>query len=239
MARPAENQLALHLPLRPAFDRGHFVVGRSNAEALAWIDNWPRWPGAGLVIHGPAGSGKTHLAHLWCQASAATLIEARMLSRRIGPEFLGKPDAIAVDGIDRLDDEETLFHAINAISQAGASLLVTSRTPPGAWSFASPDLASRLRALSAVRLDPPDDDLLASVLRKQFQDRQLMVSPPVIRYLVRHMERAFSAARRIVDLIDRRSFKDRRRVTVPLAKACLAALERGGEPAGESGALRR
>ena len=41
------------------------LVAPSNEAAVAWIDRWPDWPGSALVVHGPPGSGKTHLAEVW------------------------------------------------------------------------------------------------------------------------------------------------------------------------------
>ena len=46
-----------------------FPRRRRNEAAVAWLDRWPDWPGPGLAVHGPAGSGKTHIAHVF-QAGA-------------------------------------------------------------------------------------------------------------------------------------------------------------------------
>jgi chromosomal replication initiation ATPase DnaA len=68
--------------------------------------------------------------------------------------------------------------------------------------------------------------LLAALLVKQLQDRQLTVLPGVVAYLARHMERSFAAARRIVRELDRASLRARRPITLPLARAVLAPTSR-------------
>ena len=65
------TQLALDLRHRVAMGREDFLVSPSNADAVAWIDRWPDWPGPALVIVGPPGSGKTHLGQVWRQPAGA------------------------------------------------------------------------------------------------------------------------------------------------------------------------
>ncbi len=50
------TQLAIDLPHRPALGRADFLVSDCNAAALQWIERWPEWPSAALVLYGPAGS---------------------------------------------------------------------------------------------------------------------------------------------------------------------------------------
>ncbi|HYW33711.1 MAG TPA: hypothetical protein VE872_01030, partial [Candidatus Bathyarchaeia archaeon] len=78
--------------------------------------------------------------------------------------------------------------------------------------------ASRLAAMPAVRIDPPDEVLVEGLLVKLFADRQLAVQPEVVAYLVRRMERSFEAVRRTVARLDRESLARRRPVTLPLAR---------------------
>ncbi|MBT3808848.1 MAG: DNA replication protein, partial [Rhodospirillaceae bacterium] len=63
------RQLVLDLGHRTARGRSDFLVSRSNAEAVEWMDRWPDWPARALAIWGPAASGKTHLGHVWCDVS--------------------------------------------------------------------------------------------------------------------------------------------------------------------------
>jgi hypothetical protein len=59
------EQLVFDLPVRPAMGRDDFFVTGSNAAALAQVDGWRDWPFGKLVLVGPEGAGKTHLAHVW------------------------------------------------------------------------------------------------------------------------------------------------------------------------------
>ena len=111
------------------------------------------------------------------------------------PAEPGAHRACALDDADPVLDEQALLSIYNRLQERRGHLLLTARTPVGAWTLRLPDLASRLRAAPAVAIGAPDDALLGAVLLKLFADRQLVVSEAVIEYLVRRMERSFDAAK--------------------------------------------
>ncbi len=81
-----------------------------------------------------------------------------------------------------------------------------------------PDLASRLASVPAVAVLPPDDTLLAAVLAKHFADRQVDVAPEVIAYLVKQIERSFTAAETMARRLDRAAMRARGPITIKLAR---------------------
>jgi chromosomal replication initiation ATPase DnaA len=217
------TQLAFELPRRESFGRADLFVSDSNAAALGWIDRWPGWPSPVLVLHGPTGAGKTHLAHLWCQRTGAGLVSGETLGEAHVALMLARSGAnFAVDNADH-GPEATLLHMFNACVEVGSSLLLTAREAPGGWRPALPDLGSRLRAIPAVGIGPPDDALLGAVLLKHFADRQLRVGRELIAYLVRHMERSFAGAAEIAAALDQAALRRQGAITIPLAKEFLAA----------------
>lgn len=102
--------------------------------------------------------------------------------------------------------------------ESARGLLITGREPPARWAVALPDLASRLKALTAVGIQPPDDEMFAAILVKLFADRQIAIGPEVVTYLVRRIDRSFDAARRIVAAADESAMAEGRAITVPLVK---------------------
>jgi len=222
------SQLPLAFEHRPALGAEDFLVAAPNREAVLWLDRWPDWPAPALAIHGPPGCGKTHLAHVFRARSGADLVAAGEIGVALAAAARATPRALAIDDADEaLADETAFLHLHNLIAGAGGHLLITARDAPARWGIALPDLRSRLSAAPAVALRPPDDELLAAVLAKQFSDRQLRVGDDVRRFLLARMERSFDAARRIVAALDRAALAGRRNITVPLAREVLAAL--GGD----------
>ena len=216
------EQLALDLPVREALGREDFLVAPANALALDAIDGWRDWPGGKLVLIGPEGSGKTHLAHVWAAEAGACVAAARALGP---PERLAAAGRVVVEDAERIAGdraaEEALFHLHNMLAAADGRLLVTARCAPARWSLALPDLASRMQAAGLARLEPPDDALLSALLVKLFADRQIAVSPALVRYLLPRMERSFAAARALVAALDARALRRGRPVTRALAAELL------------------
>ena len=222
MSRPA--QLPLSLPPFPALGLRTFVVSESNCaafEAVAGADG----PVRRLALSGPAGSGKTHLAAIWAEATGAERLEATDLAPDTITALPGLP-AVVIERGDRIADldparraaaEEAFFHLLNLTAAEGIALLVTGRRPPARWDIATPDVRSRLAALVHVPIGPPDDVLLSSILAKLFADRQMTVGSDVIEYLLVRMERSFAAAEKVADRLDRMALAGRRRITKRLA----------------------
>ena len=233
------GQLALDLPARPALGRADFIVAPANGLALALVDSWPGWPSGRLAVAGPAGSGKTHLAHVWAARSGARLLPAAALPE-LDPADWPSDGGLVVEDADRLEAlgptaaraaEEALFHLCNRLSAGGGSLMVSGRSAPAFWPLRLPDLASRLAAAPVAALEPPDDGLLAAVLVKLFADRGIGVGPEVIRYLVARMDRSFAAAERLVADLDRAGLARGRPVSVRLAAEVLAEAGSGAPEA--------
>lgn len=215
----SENrQGAFDLPVETRFGRGDFLVSDSNRAALELIERWPDWPARALALYGPQGSGKTHLAHLWCARSGAALIAGDAAALN---EPAALPLAVAVDNAERAA-ERTLLHLYNLCLERGGTLLLTLPAPPAALKIGLADLASRLRSLPVAGIAPPDDALLTAVLLKHFGDRGIGVAPQVVAYLVPRMERSFTAAAALAARLDRLSLESGRKVTVKLAREVLA-----------------
>jgi chromosomal replication initiation ATPase DnaA len=222
----ADEQFVFDLPYRTSLTRDDFIAAAANAGALGWIDRWPDWHAPALALFGPAGAGKSHLARIWLDRAGARDIAPEVLGNAALPSLLGAARAVLIDGADRAA-EEPLLHLFNMVAERGGHVLVVAREPPGRWGIALPDLRSRLLAVPAIGVAPPDEELIATLLIKLFADRRLPVSRDVANFLARRLERSFVAAQDAVTRLDRASLADRRRITVPLARRVLGFGEDG------------
>jgi chromosomal replication initiation ATPase DnaA len=225
-AAPAHPQATLGLPSpgRPAQRREDFILSPANAHAAALTAQWREWPQARLALCGPAGSGKTHLTHVFMAESGAARIDAAALRAETAPALLAR-GALAVEDVDRMGAgaEAALFHLMNLARQQRAALLLTGRPAPARWPVSLPDLASRLAALTPARLSPPDDALLEAVIAKAFVDRSLTFEPALPRWLALRIERSFAAAHAAVARLDAESLARHRPLTRRLAAELLPA----------------
>lgn len=224
MGQPA-MQIPLDLGHRTAMGRDDFLIAQGNQDAVAWIDLWPEWPAPALILYGPVASGKSHLCAVWRERADAKAIDARTLNENSAREIAEGKHHIVLDDIDALignvAGEKGLFHLYNIFKEEKRSLLLTMCEPPVRRAFALPDLASRLRAAPAVAIREPDDQILAAVLVKLFNDRQLRVSEDVITYILPRIDRSFEAVRALVNAIDSRTLAEKKAVSIPLVKTLL------------------
>ena len=72
--RVQPRQLAFALPHAESLTRDNFLEGPANAAGLALVDSWPEWPNRIMLLVGPEGSGKSHLAAIWAEQAGARSI---------------------------------------------------------------------------------------------------------------------------------------------------------------------
>lgn len=209
------RQLALALDHAESHAREDFLPGPCNEAALKLIESWPDWPAKAVALVGPEGSGKSHLASIWAAAAGARAISGRALGQNLLPSALATGVLVVEEAAAA--DERALFHLINLAREQDAFLLFTGRSAPSVWPVAIPDLASRLRALPVIALQPPDDAMLRGVIIKLAADRQLGLDESVVRYLSLHVERSFAAARAAVIALDNEALRQGRAPTRALA----------------------
>lgn len=216
------TQLLLPFPEQPDYAAADFLQAASNADALAWLRDAASWPGGRLVIWGEEGCGKTHLLSVWAAMSGGSL--------QAGSALRGLPErpgggGLAIDDADRPAEEIALLHLLNAAQEAAVPVLMAARQPPARWLLRLPDLASRVRGAAAVRVLPPEDDLLRALLARLLSTRQIAVTEEVQAWLLRRLPRTPAAMREAAAALDREALTDGRAVTRAIAARVLGRIE--------------
>ncbi len=215
------RQLAFALPHAESLTRDNFLEGPANEAGLALVDSWPDWPNRIMLLVGPEGSGKSHLASIWAEQAGARATSAHALTAAAVPGALATGALVVEDLKPRGFDERAMFHLMNLAREDEAYVLMTARLAPSAFEVELRDLRSRLRAVPAVSLLPPDDLLFRSLIVKFCADRQLSVDEAVVSYLSTRIERSYAAVRQAVELLDTEALRLGRPVTRALAAELL------------------
>ncbi|MCI0598086.1 MAG: DnaA/Hda family protein [Beijerinckiaceae bacterium] len=229
-ARAPHPQLTLTFAPEPGYERENFFVSESNERAYGIIELWPNWPDPMLLLTGPPGAGKSHLGAIWASNaragihSAYSLAAADIDALATGPLLLEDADAIG-------EAEAELFHLVNLMRERRVALVLTAKTPPGAWGLRTADLLSRLRLAPMAALGPPDDALMRAVLIKLLIERQLIVDTSVISYIAIRLERSLDAARSFVGALDCEALARQCRITKAIAGDVLRSMRGEGESA--------
>ena len=209
------EQLIFNLSRRQAFNREDFFVSKTNSLAVKILENWKNVSSSGLIIVGPPSCGKTHLAAVWSKETSAKSYNISNfvgidLNHLIDEKFIVLEDVEKLEFISkdkRLIIEENILHIFNSLSANKGKILFTSCKFPRFWEIGLKDLLSRLMTLTTLELNIPDDNLLAAVMAKQFQDRQINVDDEVLTYAISRMERSFLFAKTLVEALDVESLK--------------------------------
>jgi chromosomal replication initiator protein len=153
----------------------------ANELALQAVTEVIRDPGtrySPLVLHGPRGAGKTHLAHATGNALLARLGESAVVACASGEAFVQEliasiqsgsverwrsryraVDALVIDGIQALDgkerSQEEFFHLFNVLHQKGRQIVLTSDRPLGGFRLLEDRLRTRFEAGLVVHVGVP------------------------------------------------------------------------------------
>lgn len=214
-------QQVLNLSSKPTYEAGDFFVSATNNIAYRWIESWPNWPGHCLILHGPKGCGKTHLAHIWKARAGAEIVLFEDLKNHNLDDLCQSHKTLIIENVPEAFDEQILFHLYNSVQQAGGYVLLTSAIPPLNWKMLLPDLRSRIHGALHAEIMPADDDLLRAMMRKVFSDEQVIVSDQILDYLLNHHDRSFVELFKTVQKINTFAYATKRKITLPLVKDVL------------------
>lgn len=215
-------QLTMPFANTTSYHAADYVRGEANAAACDAVERWPDWPYSLLLMYGVAGSGKTHLAHVFAARANAAFIPPQRVGMATADQILTGHHAWVLDDVEAVTDESALAQLINHVRARGDYLLLTARVPVPLQHWRLPDLTSRLRALPAIGLDTPDDCLMGAVIAKLAADLQLRIPPEVVGYLMTHLERSYDAISAAVSALDAASLAMRKPVTVALARGVIS-----------------
>lgn len=222
------QQLALAVALPDPQDFEHFHAGPNGAAVQTLRALLDAEDGSSLLLHGPTGSGKTHLVEaLLKEAQEAglrsVLLDVTTLS--ISSRALETAPLLCIDGLDAAplgeDQALTLIRLLDARRQRAVATLVTARKPAAQLTLPRPDLATRLAGFASFGLRPLSDDDRIGLLRLRASTRGLTLSLEVACYLLKHLPRDVASLLAAVDALDQAALATRRGLTIPLVQETL------------------
>jgi chromosomal replication initiator protein len=229
-----------------------FVVGACNRVAHASAQSVVETPGDGpnpLVLHGPVGTGKTHLLEGiyagvrknrpgWrvCFVTAENFTNRFVQAMRLGKlgafrKHFRECDVLLLDDLHFLATkkatQEEFQHTFDSLQQDGKQLVLTCDCHPKLGDDFAPELADRLLGGAVWGLTPPDAETRLDLLRvKSVQTHEVPLPEPVLRHLaerlrgnVRELEGALHSLRHFSRVMGRP-------VDLELAREALADLLR-------------
>tara|TARA_B100000927_G_scaffold47085_1_gene34256 strand:- start:1180 stop:1860 length:681 start_codon:yes stop_codon:yes gene_type:complete len=214
-------QLTIEMPKRTALGREDFLVNDKNKAAVDFIDNFYKEPIKLGILIGPKGCGKTHLVNVLCKSLEGIKWCFLYPENKDIYDIFNTNDVIIIEDINSFNSkqkEEFLFHSINLSRELNKALLLTSSQKVSKLNFKTLDLVSRLEAMSSAFIEEPDDILMEALIIKLFNDRQILVKPNTIKFLMQRIERSYLGVSEIIELIDKVSLSQKKSVSIKLIK---------------------
>ena len=226
MGGPASTfmqQLALDIALAPSYAAEDIAITPANAGLIDMLDAEPELHGAGILLYGPEGSGKTHLAWRWANKHNALFLAPERVGTAPAEILLQGRARVVLDGIERIRHWPALVALLNEIRSRQGQVLVTADAPPGLAPVPLADAQSRLMGLVALGIPDPDDALLEAHLRKRFSDWHWQVEPALFDYLLPRLPRDYSGLGAWMHRLQRMMEEQPKRLTIPLLRPLLEA----------------
>ncbi len=228
------GQYLLKFPSTTYMGEEDFLVASCNETAYKAIKIWPYWQHFALNIFGPKCSGKSHLAHIWINRIQKSLprpiqipiIPAQNINLKNINKLSNEHPFLVIENLDGNINEEAFFHLYNHYNVPEKFILFTSELPPSKLHIKLPDLRSRLNIIPAIEILQPDDAMLTALIVKLFNDRQTIISPEILDYILNHTERSFDFVTRLVEEIDDISWTIGRTVSIPIIRNALQNLNK-------------
>lgn len=224
------KQIPLKFMHQPFLKREDFIASSCNIEALAMVDAWQEWNNFAICIYGIKGSGKTHLAHIFAENvklfdsayPRVPIVKAVDIDLEDVHRLFEESKILVVEDIDDEDiNQEAMFHLYNLYRNESGQILFTATTPPARTHFSLADLQSRLNSIPAIEIREADSELLSMLILKLFADRQVIISPDVVSYIINNAERSFTYVENLIEEVDAISISKKRAISIPIVKEAM------------------
>jgi len=230
---------------------GDFVVGPCNRVAYAAAQGVVEAPGEGanpIVLHGPVGTGKTHLlegiyaglrrAHpdwrvlyLTSEDFTNRFVQAMRLNKLAGfRKQFRECDALLVDDLhffaSKKATQAEFLHTFDALLADGRQMVLTCDCHPRLADDFTPELTDRLLGGVVWGLTPPDAETRLAILRTKSLREGKPLSDEVLRFLAEQLRGNVRELEGAVQSIQHYSRVTGRAIDVPLVQEAVAELLR-------------
>jgi hypothetical protein len=212
------EQLILPEYNHPKYKSDDYIISTSNSLAYNVVMDFPSGDNRILLINGPKHSGKSFLLNLWRFNRNAIVIDdiSKIDLTNISAKL------IAIDDIDKIKDEDSLFHLFNFCQQENIALLMTATDY---HNFQLKDLSSRIKATKGACLTRPDDSMIQIFIAKHFSDIGLKVPNKILSFAASHLERDFMTIKHFIALINKQSLKFNKKISLDLVRRIIFSLQ--------------
>lgn len=227
------------------------VVGESNQLAAVAAREIAANPGQKynpLFVHGPAGTGKTHLLEaIYCEvrkrfpdsqvlyltAEAFINYFTQAQRERTMPSFRQRfrnVDVLLVDDIDFFDakrgTQEELLHTMTQLQSHGRQVVVSADRHPRMLGNLRDELTTRFQAGLVCRLEAPDERVREEFVRRKAQQLGAEFTSDALAFVARRFRTNVREIEGALNSLDTHHAATQERISLTVARRVLGQLER-------------
>ena len=232
MKQVAQLTLMVQLPDDETFDSYKSDLNLGIVSQLKdFIEQKHKTPHS-LYLFGLSNSGKSHLLH----ASSTYAAKKGKSSVCLSCAELMKLPVEVLDGLEQidlicLDDihliagdkgwQQAIFDLYNRVLEQNNYLLISGDESAQQLGISLPDLVSRLTWGLTEQVKPLDDEEKIIALQHRATQRGLFLSDEVVKFLLNRLSRDMGSLIRSLDVLDKASIQEQRKITIPFIKEVL------------------
>ncbi len=227
------RQLPLNLRLKDSSSFENYLNGGNAAAvehvrtAIALLAHGEKSESV-LFLHGPAGTGRTHLLQAACREAHHAGLGAMYVplgEAGIVPALLENLEGVALVCLDEVERiagneewERALFALVERLRVAGGMLIAAGARPPRELGLKLPDLATRLGWGAVYALRPLDDAGRLQAVQLRARNRGLEMPDDVARYILARYPRDLDSLFALLERLDTATLAEQRRLTIPFLR---------------------
>lgn len=236
------QQLVLDFPTYPEYTFANFIVSPGSQFAFnsAVTICAEELPYSTLYISGGKGLGKTHLLIAIGNMAAehnkqALYVHCGDFVRRIREndatavadmvKKLADVDYFLMDDVDQIaahpEAQKKLYFIYNTLIENKGKIVFTGTLNTNQFSATESFLTSRLRWGMTAELKALDEAGMSVLMKKMAANIGLEIPDKIATYLLHRIPRDFQAIKKTLELINRESLIQKKKVSIPLVKTVL------------------
>lgn len=236
MTNTSQLALSVQLPDDETFDSYLSEANKTVVSQLALFiertDQSQSSQPRSFYLFGLTGVGKSHLLHA-CSAYASQLTKTSVCLScaellELSVEFLDGLEQINVICLDDIQLiagnkiwQQAIFDLYNRVLEQNNCLLISGDQSVGQLGLTLPDLVSRLSWGLTEQLKPLNDSDKVIALQFRASKRGLVLSDEAANFLLNRLSREMANLISSLDILDKASIREQRKITIPFIKDVL------------------
>lgn len=227
----SKTQLSLNLGLATNKTFTNYFA-ESNQELVYTLRTLINSPGENFIyLWGEKSCGKSHILQACCNLANEHKLSSVYLPLakiKLGPEVfynLEKLDVVVVDDLEVIAKNEELqqqfFYLFNYIKDENHKLIIAANKSASQLGVSLKDLQSRLMQGASYKVNSIKDSDRIKFLQFMAYTNGLELEVKAAEFLLNRVDRDLNKLTNLFDILDKESFRQQRKLTIPFIKEVL------------------